>query len=481
MSINRLAGLEPQKVFKYFNEISMIPRGSGNMKQICSYCCDFAAERNLRHISDEACNVIIFKNGSAGREGEEPVILQGHLDMVCEKNAGKIFDFQNDPIDLMIDGDFISANGTTLGGDDGIAVAFCLALLDSDDISHPPLEVVFTTDEETGMCGAEAIDTSVLKGRRMINIDSEAEGTLWVSCAGGARTDIEIPFYAADANGIACEIALYGLHGGHSGAEIHKGYANANILMGRVLKEISFSVDYCLASINGGTMDNAITRECTAKIVISSDSESLFKVISRLNSKLRKEFEDTDPELTLKIRECDNIKRCITKDDTEKIVDMLCEFPYGVMAMSKEIDGLVETSLNLGAVKTKDNFVSFTFLLRSSVDSERIKLCADLLDIAEKYGASTNVHSEYPAWEYKRNSVLQRVFADVYKNIFGKDMVVTAIHAGLECGLFCGKIEDLDCVSFGPDILDIHTPDERLSISSCARMWEYLLEVLKVL
>lgn len=479
MNTNRLSGLKPEKVFKYFEEISMIPRGSGNMEKISTYCCDFASARGLEFIKDDACNVIIFKNGSAGRENEEPVILQGHLDMVCEKTSDCPIDFEKYAVELVVDGDYITAKGTTLGGDDGIAVAYCLAILDSDDVSHPPLEVVFTTDEETGMFGAEAIDTSVLKGKRMINIDSEAEGTLWVSCAGGARTDIQLPFEVSDSGCTACEIVIYGLHGGHSGAEIHKGYANANILMGRVLKEISGSVDYCLVSINGGTMDNAITRECKAEIVISSDCEALFKVINRLNSKLKREFKDTDPDLKLKIRECDSVKHCINKADTKRIVDMLCEFPYGVVAMSKEIDGLVETSLNLGAVKTKSESVSFTFLLRSSIDSERKKLTQNLLDISEKYGAKASVHSEYPAWEYKKDSVLQTVFADVYKRVFGKEMVVTAIHAGLECGLFCGKIEGLDCVSFGPDILDIHTPDERLSISSCARMWEYLLEVLK--
>lgn len=481
MQTKVLAGLEPEKVFRYFEEISEIPRGSGNMQKISSYCCDFASNRGLKFIKDSANNVIIFKNGSAGRENEEPVILQGHLDMVCEKSQGCEIDFLCDPIDIKSDGDNIYAEGTTLGADDGVAIAYCLTLLDSHDVSHPPLEVVFTTDEETGMCGAEAIDTSVLKGRRMINIDSEAEGTLWVSCAGGARVDIELPFNTVDCGNTVCEIALFGLHGGHSGAEIHNGYANANILMGKVLKEISGSVDYSLVSINGGTMDNAITRECKAKIVIQSDCEALFKVINRLNTKLRKTFKDTDPNLKLKIRECENVKQCINKTDTVRIVDMLCEFPYGVVAMSKEIDGLVETSLNLGAVKTKSDSVLFTFLLRSSVDSERFKLSDQIIEIAKKYNAKTSVHSEYPAWEFKKDSILQNVFADVYKNYFGKDMVVTAIHAGLECGLFCGKINGLDCVSFGPDIYDIHTPDERLSISSCARMWEYLLEVLKAI
>ncbi|MBR6785275.1 MAG: aminoacyl-histidine dipeptidase [Clostridia bacterium] len=479
MSINVLSGLMPEKVFRYFNDISMIPRGSGNTDKISEYCCDFAKARGFEYIRDTANNVIIFKNGSSGRENEEPVILQGHLDMVCEKSAGREIDFLNDPLSLKVDGDYIYAEGTTLGGDDGIAVAYCLALLDSSDISHPPLEVVFTTDEEAGMEGAQAIDTSCLKGKRMINIDSEAEGTLWVSCAGGGRADVRAEFVPVAVSGTICEIVISGLHGGHSGTEIHKGYANANKLMGRILNEISGSVDYCLVSINGGTMDNAITRECRAKIVISSESEALFKIINRLNSSLRKEYKETDPDLNLKIIGCSAERYSASKSDTKRIVDMLCEFPNGVISMSEKIEGMVETSLNLGAVKTLNNCVNFTFLLRSSNNAERKKLTEDVLAVAEKYGATYDVHSEYPAWEYKENSVMQTVFADVYKDVFGKEMVVTAIHAGLECGLFCGKIDGLDCVSFGPDILDIHTPQEKLSISSCARMWEYLLEVLK--
>lgn len=479
MYSNVLSGLKPEKVFRFFNDISMIPRGSGNTDKISEFCCEFAKSIGLEYIRDRANNVMIFKNGSVGRENEDPVILQGHLDMVCEKSAGCEIDFLNDPLDLKIKGDYVYAEGTTLGGDDGIAVAFCLAILDSEDISHPPLEVVFTTDEEAGMEGAQAIDVSCLRSKKMINIDSEAEGTLWVSCAGGGRADIRYEFAPVAVSGTVCEIVLSGLHGGHSGTEIDKGYANANKLMGRVLNEISGSVDYCLVSINGGTMDNAITRECRAKIVISSESEALFKIINRLNTSLRKEFRETDPELNLKVCGGSAEKYSLNKAETKNIVEMLCEFPNGVISMSENIDGLVETSLNLGAVKTSDRCVSFTFLLRSSNNSKRKELTENIIAIAEKYGAKTRVHSEYPAWEYKENSVLQSVFAETYKDVFGKEMVVTAIHAGLECGLFCGKINGLDCVSFGPDILDIHTPQEKLSISSCARMWEYLLEVLK--
>lgn len=479
MISNPLEGLKPEKVFRFFSEISMIPRGSGNMKKISSYCCEFAQARGLDFVKDECCNVIIYKKGSAGRENEEPVILQGHLDMVCEKTADSEFDFENDSLELMVDGDYVLANGTTLGGDDGIAVAYCLALLDSSDISHPPLEVVFTVDEETGMCGAEKLDTSLLKGKRMINIDSEEEGTLWVSCAGGARFDAEISFEPVPVSGTVCEIVLSGLHGGHSGAEIHNGYANANVLMGRILKEISGSVGFSLISVNGGTMDNAITRECRCKIVISSDSEALFKVINRLSSSLRKEFSETDPELSLKVRSCENEKLCLSKKDTETVVSMLREFPNGVISWSKKIKGLVETSLNLGILKTNENTVSFNFLVRSSDNYKRILLTDILIQVAEKYGADFSVNSEYPAWEFRENSAMQDIFAKTFEDIYGRKMNVTAIHAGLECGLFCGKIKDLDCVSFGPDILDIHTPQERLSISSCARTWEYLLEVLK--
>ena len=479
MPLNKLSGLKPEKVFRFFEEISMIPRGSGHMEKISTYCVDFAEERNLKFIKDAACNVIIFKDASLGRENEEPVIIQGHLDMVWEKSADSPIEFENDALDLAVENGYVIAKGTTLGGDDGIAVAYALALLDSDDVSHPPLEIVFTTDEEAGMEGAQALDTSVLRGKRMINIDSEAEGTLWVSCAGGARADILFEFEPVPAIGTVCEITVSGLHGGHSGTEIHNGYANANILIGRILNELSSSLDFSLVSVNGGTMDNAITRESSCKIALSSESEALFKHINRLNSALRKEFKETDPDLSVRIRNCESVKCCLKKSDSEKVISMLGKFPFGVISMSKSIEGLVETSLHLGVVSTTDNAVSFTFLVRSSDNSQRIALTDRLCSIAEKHSASCRVHSEYPAWEYKDNSELQTAFADTFRDVFGKEMVVTAIHAGLECGLFCGKINGLDCVSFGPDILDIHTPQEKLSIESSARMWEYLLEILK--
>lgn len=473
-------GINPEKVMYFFEEISQIPRGSGKTAKISEYCENFAKERSLKYIRDEVGNVVIFKNGSAGKENNEPVILQGHLDMVWEKTSDCPINFEVDPLSLKVDGDYISADGTTLGGDDGIAVAMCLALLDGE-YEHPPIEAVFTIDEETGMDGAFALDTSVLNGKKMINIDSEDEGTLWVSCAGGARVYISLPVKTVSSQGSACEIVISGLHGGHSGAEIHMGYANANMLMGRILNELSKCVDFNIASINGGTMDNAITRDCRCSIDLISDSESLFKSINRISSEIKKEFASTDPDMSIKVTESEKAKEVFDKKSTNSVISILCKFPYGVMAMSKEIEGLVETSLNLGVMKTETDSVNFSFSVRSSVDGERKKLVEKLKSIADECSAEFETGGEYPAWEYKRDSEMQKIMADVYFEEFGKKMTITAIHAGLECGLFCGKISGLDCVSFGPDIYDIHTPQERLSISSCERMWKYLLAVLKKL
>lgn len=477
-----LSNLEPQKVFEYFEIISSIPRGSGKTEKISDYCESFAKEKGLRYHRDEIGNVVIFKNGSAGRENEEPVILQGHLDMVCEKENDCNIDFDNDGLSLAVDGDFVYAEGTTLGGDDGIAVAMCLALLDSSEYSHPPVEVVFTVDEETGMFGAEALDTSVLNGKRMINIDSENEGVLWVSCAGGARIDIELPFAREKKTAENCvEITLGGLHGGHSGAEIHVGYANASVLMGRLLSKLSEKIDYSLVSINGGTKDNVITRENIAVISTEGNFDEFKSAISYIESEFKAEFSSTDPELFVKAELIKSDISAMNTETTQNIIALINELPYGVMAMSNEIEGLVETSLNLGTLRTAENSVHFGYSVRSSKDNDKEKLLENLVDIANKYGASNRISGRYPGWAFKNNSPLQQIMADVYKSIYGKEMLVTAIHAGLECGLFCGKISGLDCVSLGPDLFDIHTPAERMSISSVKRVWEYLLCVLEKL
>lgn len=472
-----LKGLKPEKVFGYFEAISAIPRGSGNTEKIREYCAGFARQRNLQYICDDSGNIIIFKD-ACNTESTEPVIIQGHLDMVWEKNDECNINFETDGLELCIDGDFVHAKGTTLGGDDGIAVAMGLALLDSNDISHPPLEIVFTSDEEVGMTGANGIDCSVLNGKRMINLDSEAEGTLWVSCAGGERADIGLSVEYVDNKKPAYEIAVSSLHGGHSGAEIHKGYRNANKVIGELLEKLIEKAPLNIIDIGGGTADNAITRY--SRCIISSD-DSVESEFENIAEDIKSAMKETDPdaEITIKKNVCD--LKCMSDSSTKEVISLINDLPSGVIAMSKEIEGLVETSLNLGIMKLSDGGFHCSFSVRSGVDSERENLTAKLKDISDKHSASIRLYSGYPAWEYKKDSALRDLVADVYKDVYGKDMTVTAIHAGLECGLFCGKIKGLDCVSFGPDIFDIHTPCEKLSISSVERTWNYLLNVLEKL
>lgn len=475
--MNILKNINPEKVFAFFEEISAIPRGSGHNDKIKEYCENFAKERNLRYISDDAGNVIIFKESSKDCKSDEPVILQGHLDMVWEKDESCNIDFETDGLDLCVDGDFISAKGTTLGGDDGIAVAMCLAILDSDDICHPPLEVVFTADEEIGMLGAVVLDFDALTAKRMINLDSEAEGTLWVSCAGGVRADIELKVNYTDNSEKAFAVTVGGLHGGHSGAEIHKGYANANKVMGRILGILSDKINFNIVTINGGTADNAITRDCVC--IIKSDYDKIESEINNIFESVKSDYIAVDPEIHISVKYVDEYEKSMTPESTKNALSLLNELPSGVIAMSKEIDGLVETSLNLGILKTESDIISYSFALRSGVDSEKDKLAAKIVKIAERYSCEIKLYSDYPAWEYKKDSQLRDTMALLFKDMFDKEMTVTAIHAGLECGLFCGKIKGLDCVSLGPDMFDIHTPKERLSISSTERVWKFLLKVLE--
>lgn len=472
-----LKGLKPEKVFKYFEEISAIPRGSGNTEKVREYCADFAKQRNLDYICDDSGNIIIFKD-AVKSQSTEPIIIQGHLDMVWEKDGKCNINFETDGLELAVDGDFIHATGTTLGGDDRIAVAMALAILDGDDISHPPLEIVFTSDEEVGMTGANGIDCSVLKGKRMINLDSEAEGTLWVSCAGGVRADFCLNVDYSDCKSSAYKIDVANLHGGHSGAEIHNGYRNSNKIIGKVLAELDKKIPFNLIDLGGGTADNAITR--LSYCIISTDA-SVTDLFNEISSDIRNEIKDTDPDAEITITPVEMTEKCIDDDSTKAVITLLNALPSGVIAMSKEIEGLVETSLNLGIMKHIDGRFNCSFSVRSGVDGERKKLEEKLVQIAEKNSASIRFYSAYPAWEFKKDSDLRDKMAEIYKEMYGKDMIVTAIHAGLECGLFCGKIKGLDCVSFGPDIFDIHTPCEKLSVSSTERTWDYLLKVLEKL
>lgn len=475
-----LNGLQPERALYYFEEISRIPHGSRNTKQISDYLVSFAKEHGLRYAQDEVNNVVIYKDGTAGYEHHPVVILQGHMDMVAEKTKDSPIDFATDPLALRTDGEFIWAEGTTLGGDDGIAVAYALAILEAEDIPHPPLECVFTVDEEIGMEGAAALDPALLKGRVFLNCDSEAEGILTVSCAGGARSDLELPVSIEKAEGKGIHLYVDGLTGGHSGAEAHKGRANSNKVMGELLAKLLKLTPYRLVYVRGGQKDNAIPRYTMAKIIVAENLlDEAVANIQRLSDELLKAMpaEETRAKISYELCVCRGSAMSILS--TRKAVGMLYEVPNGVKAWSKDIEGLVQTSLNLGILKSEDGKLSMSFSVRSSVNDEKTALTEELRAIAAKYGAEYSQHGDYPAWEYRKDSPLRELMVRTFEVLYGRKPVVEAIHAGLECGLFSGKLPGLDAVSFGPDMQDIHTTRERLSIASAARTWKYLLAVLE--
>ena len=480
MDAVKLAGLEPAAVFGYFEEICAIPHGSRNTKAISDYLVGFAKERDLRYIQDEANNVIIFQNGTCGYEDHEPVILQGHMDMVCEKDADCPLDLAVDGLDVAHDGKCVFAKGTTLGGDDGIALAYALALMDDTTIPHPPLEVIITVDEEIGMLGADVIDLSMLMGRTLINLDSEDEGIFTVSCAGGATATLNLPEERRAVYGPCIRLSVDGLQGGHSGAEIHKNRANANKIMGEFMSRIQAMMPLCLTSFSGGAKDNAIPRSCQANMVaMGINLERINAVAEALQAEVREQYDE--PEATVQAFDVDALGgNALTTEVTAKVIALLCACPNGVQAMSEEMPGLVQTSLNLGIAKL-GNGMSLTFSVRSSVNAEKQALLDKLKELAEFYGASYSQMGEYPAWEYKADSKLRDIMVKTYTEMFDKEPQVLAIHAGLECGLLGEKLPGLDCVSIGPQMHDIHTSREKLEIASTERTWNFLLEVLKAL
>lgn len=465
-----LANSEPKKVFEYFEDLCAIPHGSGNTKQISDYCVNFAKAHGLSYTQDELHNVIIRKDASKGYEGSPTVILQGHLDMVCEKDSTASIDFLKDGLSLVLNGDFISANGTTLGGDDGIAVAMALSVLDDDSALHPPLEVLFTTDEETGMYGAAGLDVSNLKGKILLNIDSEDEGILTVGCAGGARAEINKHIFFG-ARKKTRKVVVSGLSGGHSGVEIHKNRHNANKLMAEFLSRIP---NFELADISGGAKDNVIPNMCECSLYTDCDLTEI------TDNFIKEKYNSADPNLKITVTDGEELP-VINGEDSRKIVNLICALPNGVQKMNAQISTLVQTSLNLGVLKIENSSLICTFSVRSSVNSEKFELLNKLEHISNEYGARFSDHGHYPAWEYRENSHLRDVMIEVFKNLYGRKPTVDVIHAGLECGLFCDKIDGLDAVSFGPDLFDIHTPRERLSVSSVQRTYNFLCETLKAL
>ena len=473
--------LASAKVFSYFEEFSAIPHGSRNTRQISDYLAAFARAHELEYYQDDAGNVVMIQEASAGYEDTAPIIIQGHMDMVCEKENGCGIDFAKDGLKLYVDGDFLKAEGTTLGGDDGIAVAYALAILDSPEIAHPRLEVVLTVDEEIGMSGAAVIDLSMLKGHTLLNIDSDIEGHFLMSCAGGMTVETKIPVDYISERGLVMKIAVTGLLGGHSGSEIDKERANANIVMGRALKYISDRMEMGIISLSGGLKDNAIPREATAELLIPAEKKGEFsRYLEELEEVLKKEYAISDPGLYLAVEEGEEGEtEILSCSAMTKVIFYLRSAPNGVQHMSCVMPGLVETSLNLGILTLTRECLAMTTSVRSSVSSRKEEVCGRLTFLAEFLGGEIFINGDYPAWEYRMDSPLRNMIQKVYRELFGKEPVFEAIHAGLECGILSGKIADLDCVSFGPDNYDIHTPKERLSISSTERVWKLLIELLK--
>lgn len=475
-----LGNLEPKSVFGYFEDICSIPHGSGNMNKISQYCVDFAKEHQLEYMVDEMKNVIIIKEATPGYENAEPIILQGHLDMVCEKRPDKEKDFLTEGLDLCTDGKLIWADGTTLGGDDGIAVAYCLALLAAKDLQHPRLEVVLTVDEETGLYGAEAIDLSMLKGKKLINLDSEEEGVFTVGCAGGVTLICDIPVFTEDMEGEVYELKVTGLLGGHSGVEIHKGRGNSNVILGRVLLAIGQKMGLDIIKMEGGSKDNAIPRHSVAQVLIPAEEGAKFEALVKEQEEiLKNELHASDAGIRLELtaKGEGNVE---VLDATSKVTALhaLNNIPNGIQAYSMDMEGLVETSLNMGIMSMDGENLKMSFAVRSSIESAKQYLTDKVLMFVDMLGGSCELKGDYPGWAYNPKSDLRETFVKVYREMYGEEPVVEAIHAGLECGLFTKKIDGLDSISVGPNMHNVHTSEETLEVGSVQRTWEFLCRVI---
>ena len=470
---------EVASVFQYFEKICAIPHGSGNMQAISDFCIKFAKENGLHAVCDKAKNVVIYKSGTRGYEHSEPIILQGHLDMVCQKNADSVIDFEKDGIKAYTDGDFIKAKGTTLGADNGIAVAMIMAILASQDLPHPPIEAVFTTDEEIGMVGANELDFSVLKAEKMINLDSEEADVLTVSCAGGSDFKAFLPTEKAVVHGTKILLELGGLKGGHSGVDIDKYRINAAVLMGRILNYAKKTQSFNIISINGGTKGNAIPFCCTAELV-AQDAEGFTKVTEDYISVLKNEISDREENFfaRLTIKEQGDFE-ALTPAVRDKLIYILLTTPNGVVDMSAEIEGLVETSLNLGVLETQAEGIIMQYALRSNKASALTFLENRMTAFASYNGCESQISCRYEPWEFKKDSPLRKLYTAAFCESFGHKPKIAAIHAGLECAVFTQKIKNLDCISVGPDMFDVHTVNEKLSISSVAEIFKLLCAVLE--
>ena len=477
-----LAQLEPREVFRYFETICSIPHGSGNTGPIADYLIQFARDRGLEWYRDSANNVVLTKPASPGYEGADTIILQAHTDMVCEKAPDVEFDFTRDAIQLVIDGDTLRADGTTLGADDGISVAMILAILDDTSLRHPKLEALLTSDEEIGMLGAFAFDCSRLTGHKLINLDSEYEGVLMCSCAGGANAYSRIPVYREPEKLQRLAVEIGGLTGGHSGVEIDKGRANANVLLARLLQMTGVAAGYRIIELAGGSRETAIAAHSKAVLgVPPGQAEDALLAIQAATDIFAREYASAEPSMEVKAELLDGAAEEVNAlcADSTKLVELaLISIPDGVLAMSMDMPGLVQTSVNFGILELREDELYLANTVRSSMTSQKQWILNMIKSIVELTGGTTEITGSYPGWAYNPNSVVKDTILAAYKKLFGKDASVEAVHAGIECGLFADSIPGLDCVSIGPDMADVHTPKEHLSISSTARTYQLLKEVL---
>ncbi len=482
-----IEGLEPKEVFRYFEAICQIPHGSGHTEAISDYCVEFAAEHSLTCRQDESGNVIIWKEASPGRETARPLILQGHIDMVTVKEDGCMTDLERDPIPVDTDGTYVFANGTSLGGDDGIAVAYILAILSSKEISHPALIAIFTVDEEVGMLGAAALDVSDVHADTLLNIDSEEEGILTAGCAGGATVYVDFPAEQETVSGFVAHLQFSNLTGGHSGEEIHKERLNANALFGRFLLDAPDNLRIRFGGLSGGKKDNAIAQNFSAVLVTpEQQKEELLSYMEQFKETIMRESWATDPDAALLLRPVGIAQADVIQSSlAQSIRSSLSLLPNGVIRRMPGMTDMVETSLNLGVIRERKDedgrsFVRMTYCVRSASDTQKATLIRKIRELASMLGGESDVTGDYPAWEYREISPLRDAVSAVYKMQYGDMPEIKTIHAGLECGVFASKIPELDCVSIGPDIPDIHTVRERLSIASVERTWKLIKEVLRI-
>ena len=475
--------LEPKEVFYYFEDVCSIPHGSGNTQNISDYCVNFAKEHGLKYRQEECGNVIIWKDATPGYEQADTVILQGHMDMVAVKDADCPLDLEKDGLIPEIDGEWIQAKGTSLGGDDGIAVAYALAILAADDIPHPALEAVFTVGEEVGLVGATALDASGLKGKILMNMDSEDDGIFLIGCAGAATVACCLPVKKETVSGQRYAWHIDGLMGGHSGMEISRERANANKIFGRFLAEYMEKTGFSIVSVNGGEKDNAIAKQCDALLVVPKEKAAVFEeAVEKFETMLKKEHHFTDPQMHIYVeKEGCGEADVLDRETAQNLMALLIHLPNGVQKRIPELPDSVQTSLNMGILAQTEEEISMTFSVRSSITSEKEWLMKQMQHLTESFGGYCRISGVYPAWEYQPDSRIRPLMIETYEEITGRKPETAAIHAGVECGIFCEKLPGLDCISYGPQMNDIHTTRERLNIESVKRNWELTLAVLQKL